>query len=231
MRRLQAGFTLIELLIVVAIIAILAAIAVPNFLEAQVRSKVARVNSDLRTLALAVESYGVDNNSYPMNMLVEQTNGNEVDPWIPQNPNYAQTPGTNNEFHFSRVVGLSITSPVAYISSVPEDPFHMVGMPIAEGSTLTASGRNSVVKQYLYSNSRTGAASQVTRDQFDLVYGAWRLWSGGPGRTRRDIYLRSPSTASMIPYDPTNGSISTGSIWRTQRSPDGSRPTVPGVVD
>jgi len=56
----RRGFTLIELLIVVAIIAILAAIAVPNFLEAQVRSKVARVKSDLRTLATAQEAYFVD---------------------------------------------------------------------------------------------------------------------------------------------------------------------------
>ncbi len=62
--RKQGAFTLIELLIVVAIIAILAAIAVPNFLEAQTRAKVSRAKSDMRTLATALESYYVDNNNY-----------------------------------------------------------------------------------------------------------------------------------------------------------------------
>ena len=61
----RKGFTLIELLIVVAIIAILAAIAVPNFLEAQTRSKVARVKADLRTIGVALESYVVDYNNFP----------------------------------------------------------------------------------------------------------------------------------------------------------------------
>jgi prepilin-type N-terminal cleavage/methylation domain-containing protein len=61
----RKAFTLIELLIVVAIIAILAAIAVPNFLEAQVRSKVSRVKSDLRSAATALEAYVVDHGRYP----------------------------------------------------------------------------------------------------------------------------------------------------------------------
>ena len=61
----RTGFTLIELLIVVAIIAILAAIAVPNFLEAQTRAKVSRAKADMRSVRTGLESYAVDFNKYP----------------------------------------------------------------------------------------------------------------------------------------------------------------------
>ncbi len=61
----KKAFTLIELLIVVAIIGVLAAIAVPNFLNAQLRAKVARVYGDIDAQGLALEQYRLDNNHYP----------------------------------------------------------------------------------------------------------------------------------------------------------------------
>ena len=65
MKRNSKGFTLIELLIVVAIIGIIVAIAIPNLLNAIQRAKQRRTMGDMRSAATAVEAYAVDLNRYP----------------------------------------------------------------------------------------------------------------------------------------------------------------------
>jgi type II secretion system protein G len=105
--RTRKGFTLIELLVVVGVISILAAIALPNFLEAQTRSKVARVQSELRTIAGALEAYHADFGHYPHWL---DHSGNDINP-------------TSRRL-------FPLTTPIAYMTSVPgKDPFQDKTMP------------------------------------------------------------------------------------------------------
>lgn len=115
MKRRFQGFTLIELLIVVAIIAILAAIAVPNFLEAQVRSKVSRVHADERTYATAIEAYYVDYNDYPPSIYVSGGGGGPVSPSQIGNIGLTEL----------EEALLPLSTPVAFLSTaLLEEPFN-----------------------------------------------------------------------------------------------------------
>ena len=62
MNRKHAGFTLVEIMIVVAIIALLAAIAVPGFLRARKRSQASKILNDLRMIDAAVDQYAIETN-------------------------------------------------------------------------------------------------------------------------------------------------------------------------
>src|SRR5207244_8927621 len=83
--RNERGFTLIELLIVVAIIAILAAILIPNFLRARAQSQFAASKGNLKNLATALESYFVDKASYPLRS-EERRVGKEYMRAVPKDP-------------------------------------------------------------------------------------------------------------------------------------------------
>ena len=106
------GFTLIELLIVVAIIAILAAIAVPNFIDAQNRARVTRTISDLRALWVAENAYIIDWNIPPRinNVRVNSTGILMIYKMNPLDPASSST-----------WMGRMLTTPIEYISRIPVD--------------------------------------------------------------------------------------------------------------
>ena len=187
------GFTLIELLIVVAIIAILAAIAIPNFLQAQIRAKTARAKGELASLATAIESYYVDENNYPPD---------GSDAYGPALFGYA--PGY-------WYVTPAFTTPIAYISSgtMLQDPFRA-------GIT-----QNALLTRYRYSNTKDGSLGQVTNPgPYRDAFGGWRMLSLGPDRVySMDVGANLTKWGIWditYPYDPSNGTVSNGDMIRSQ---------------
>ncbi len=205
----RKAFTLIELLIVVAIIAILAAIAVPNFLEAQVRSKVSRMRSDLRTVATGLESYMVDFSHYPLSTYPNYNPPSGA--WDPSEywkfwPGFEGTAG-------------SLTTPIAYLSSrAPmEDVFrkaHKFPSKLAYEIMYLPSDMYNPDWNYLLASASTYAAQQ-------RAYGLWVIRSAGPDTW----YQNQPGMDgdygaggwNRASYDATNGTVSAGDIMRSQK--------------
>ncbi len=199
------GFTLIELLIVVAIIAILAAIAVPNFLEAQVRSKVSRTRADIRSVATALESYAVDNNAYP---------------FVTQNPGYALPGG----YAGPGLYATGVTTPIAYLTSIPTDPFGGRKEPSDLYTAFSTTIHYWYATAAYYQLRNFGPAPnygwRVTLGPGSSSLAKWVLMSKGPDQ----CWARNPPAGPGVDevdapmdwqYDATNGTVSSGNIVRS----------------
>ncbi|ACK42159.1 MULTISPECIES: type II secretion system protein [Dictyoglomus] len=95
MRR-EKGFTLIELMVVIVIIAILAAVALPNFMGATERARESAVRSAVKTLQTALEMYATDNQGYYPDYIYTLKNGN----YLPGGK-FPNNPATNAEYGFT----------------------------------------------------------------------------------------------------------------------------------
>ncbi len=228
---MKKAFTLIELLIVVAIIAILAAIAVPNFLEAQTRAKISRVQSDQRTYATALETYYIDNNSYPPHYPFTAAAGYVAPTGVTKNVNKAfwdasgKTGNTvsTNVPSFSAPVGnaaFGLTSPVSYLSTyVPdafasEKQFTFAYVQGPAGFLLWSPGADGTDQL----DGGTDSAAGHHNAEF-IIRGGQSLPSPflitGPGGTAPKPAGAQAGNGSFT-YDATNGTGSEGDVYRTK---------------
>lgn len=201
---MRKAFTLVEMLIAAAILAILAAIAVPNLLQAQSRAKISRVKNDLRTIDVALNAYMLDQKNYPY-------------------PKCASIDGFAATWIY---FAYELSTPVAYLPTTQlldpfgaPNPWHQFGGALATITRLP----------YAYTNFGGSWGNQsLSKDQRRrafVIYSAgpncrldWPEYgfvSGAPGNYQLAPF-GSPGTIagwSSI-YDPTNGSISGGDIVR-----------------
>jgi len=208
---MRRAFTLIELLIVVAIIAILAAIAVPNFLEAQTRAKVSRVKADMRTVGVALETYAVDYNNYP---------GERANLWLLADLVYLSTP-------------------IAYLSSTSfTDPFLPMDWNQYHGGGAPSPGYKPTLQYINYSPKGIWGPSVLPANYSELGIRGVRaamVRSLGPDRKQSfiehypfyyqlpnkasifggeapDFYAQAPGVHTHFVYDPSNGTVSQGDV-------------------
>jgi type II secretory pathway pseudopilin PulG len=177
-------------MIVVTIVAVLAAIAVPNFLEAQTRARVSRSRAELVTIKMAMEAYRQDERAWPPN----------------------RQPGVAGRWDLAL-----LTSPVAYLTQLPMDVFtepDMRGRRPLGVKPLPYRYLNAAQLE-----PEKGLTVINNTGLLGGGYIAGVLWGFGPSSVFDD-QLKNPSTkiisqaeASLTAYDPSNGTVAYGDIY------------------
>jgi prepilin-type N-terminal cleavage/methylation domain-containing protein len=183
---MRSGFTLIELLIVIAIILILISIALPNFMEAQLRAKVARMKAEIRTLAIAVEGYRSDRNHYPPHRYADGSEIPYPDRYVP------------------------LTTPIPYLLRLPgRDVFYWDPIEGQGGSLEWISWTNFAC----FPETHALYPAQWTHRYMLRSRGPDTVNESND--VRNAFMILGPEAAPSMCYSPTNGSTSQGDILRT----------------
>ncbi|MCA9423792.1 MAG: type II secretion system protein [Candidatus Omnitrophica bacterium] len=208
MPRFRSGFTLLELLIVLGVVLILTAIALPNFVSLRTRGQVVMARSHTKSIVQGLDLYSVDHNRYPITV-----------PSFPKDPF-----GILSHHQLS-----ALTTPVAYISSdALFDPFGVVESQVYDpalsaGNDFPKLDQPNVERSLLYFHYPSMA---VRREDPELFLNGASAVSIGPDRkdslgSYRPFDLlffldRFPPTIASHPHDtmyqPTNGVRSRGDI-------------------
>lgn len=188
-RNSRKGFTLIELLIVIAIILILISIALPNFLAAQLRAKVARVQGEFRTLGIAMEEYALDYKDYPQNWYDLYAHPE----WSGKSRFYGLG------MHYTRTCLAQLTTPSAYLKNVDYDePFPYVGM-LNQGYFYAHTDYSKKSKGLYWNQPSLWCFASCGPDH--LFHEDWKILPGYP-------------SGNWVEYSPTNGITSAGNLTK-----------------
>ncbi|MBI1292112.1 prepilin-type N-terminal cleavage/methylation domain-containing protein [bacterium] len=204
-RSHHKGLTIIELMIVVGIILILAGVASENYIAASFRAKIARVQSDHRTLRVGIEAYSADYNR-PPRMAHQRYGDSEFD--------------SIGGVQVSGVMSKALSTPVAYVTSAYLlDPF------MERNTTAPLDQRlytYQVIAEYVRWNPKSTFWPAAEK-----FYGDWRLAGVGPDL----VFDHKFANSAQLPYDPTNGLISLGNVWTGQKKgTDSSLPPIPDLL-